>query len=152
MTRLPAFVLAVIVAVAVAGGIGVYLAVRGVSTPSIPKAKQSPVLEEAKAEGIISGYRVVPGPYGTWGYEVNGGEISLKFPNACGYRSCPDNPPVIRIDYRHTAAAQARAILKITRRWAQRTYAPPTVSGPPDYRWHRQGVGYRIIFDPPYYP
>jgi len=66
MTRVPAFVLAVIVAVAVAGGIGVYIAGRG-----------------------------------------------------------PSSPPI----------AQARAILKITRRWA-----------------HRQGLGYRIIFDPPYYP
>lgn len=136
MTRLPAFVLAAIVAVAVGGGLGAYFAVRGPSTPPIPPTKRSPVLEEAKAKGIISGYRVIPGPYGTWGYEVSGGEISLALPDACGERSCPAVlTPHIVIDYRHTAAAQARAILKITQRWV-----------------HRKAPAYRIIFGPPYYP
>jgi hypothetical protein len=139
-------------AVALGAGLGAYFVAAGAPLRPIPKAEQSPPLEEARAEGVISGYRVIPGPYGTHDYEVAGGEISLKFPNACGYRGCPGWTPVILIEYRNTAEDQARAILKITQRWAQRSFRPPIVAGPPDYRSHPEGQGYRIIFGPPYYP
>jgi hypothetical protein len=118
----------------------------GPSASSIPKAKQSPPLEEAKADGIISGYRVVPGLYGTSRYVVIGGDIEVMFPGACGNRSCPGSTPVIQILYRHAAQEQARQILELTRMWATRTFKPPLVNGPPDYRWHREGPGFILKF------
>jgi hypothetical protein len=151
--RLRLLTFALIAGLAVAGGLGVYLATR--SGPNlIPRSEQSPVLEEAKARGIIPGYRVIPVARGVYDFEVSGGEVGLRFPNACGAPAgCPPSAPImIQIDYRHTAEAQARAILRITRRWANQTFAPPSVYGPPNYRWHHEGVGYKIIFGPLYYP
>ncbi len=119
--RLVLIVLAAVFAVGT--GIVVQLVTgEGTTAPQIPKAKRSPPLEEAKAEGIIFGYRVVPGLWGTYGYEVLRGEVSLKFPNACGDRSCPYSTPVIQIEYQRAAGSEAREILRLTRAWAKRTF------------------------------
>jgi len=141
--------LAVAVALAVGAGIGVYLAVggggSGAALPPVPKAHQSPPLERATAEGIIPGYRAVRGQWGVYRYEVPGG-IALTFPNACGYRSCPGSTPVIQIEYRHSAAAQARRVLALTQQWAKHTFKPPQVLLPGETSFHPEGVGYRLKF------
>jgi hypothetical protein len=119
---------------AVGAGTAVYLATdESKRDPPVHKAKQSPLLEEAKADGVISGYRIVPGMYGTYGYETSGPEVRLTFPNACGYRSCPQSTPVIQIEYQHAAASEARRILKLTRAWAKRTF-------------HHEGLGFKLKF------
>lgn len=125
-----------------------YLSVGGGNTtalPPVPKVHQSPPLERATANGIIPGYRAIQGQYGVYRYEVPGG-IALSFPNACGYRSCPYSTPIIQIEYRRGAAAQARQVLALTQQWAKRTFKPPQVLLPGETRFHPQGVGYRLNF------
>jgi hypothetical protein len=123
------------VIIAVAGGVGagLYLLLRDSSRHQIPRFQRSAILERAKAEGIISGYKVVTftPTVGTYRYAVNGGDIQLKL------QTCEDSAghcegATLVIDYSHSVAKQAKAILKI----AQAQHSP----------------GRKIVFGPPYYP
>jgi hypothetical protein len=121
------------VLLAIGAGLGTYFALRGPSTPPVPKAQQNPILERAQSKGIIDGYKVMrfDPRVGTFRYAVTGSPIELKV-QTCGDSAGPCIGSTLFIDYRHTVAQQAGAILKIAQ-----THNP---------------VGQKIIFGPPYYP
>jgi hypothetical protein len=104
--------------VAVGAGLGTYFALSGPWVPTVPNAQQSPILEQAKADGVIGGYRVRRFDEGAWDYEVAGGEIqffSLGSPCGGSYTgpACIRTAPLLFVEYQRTAAEQARAILRI---------------------------------------
>ena len=113
--------LAALAAVAVA--VGIYFGTREDSTvPRVPKPQQSAILEEAKADGLISTY--TPHARRWWYspriYDVGGGEMRLtSYSRACGGpRSggqCLAQAPLFVLEYRRTAATEAQAILRIVR-------------------------------------
>jgi hypothetical protein len=101
----------VAVVLAIGAGLGAYFALRGSSVSELPKAQQSAILERAKAEGVIDGYRVRGS-----GYEVVGGRVSLRSVHFCHPDSagpCYQRWPLIQIEYRHTAKEEALAISRI---------------------------------------
>src|SRR5262249_13366569 len=105
------------VALAFGAGLGTYFALRGTSVPAVPRAQQNLILQQAKAEGGIKGYRSLPA-----GYEVSGGQISLRRISLCdpqsagGMGACHGPRPLFYIEYRAPAAQQAEAIWRIAQK------------------------------------
>jgi hypothetical protein len=108
---------------AIGVGLGTYFALSGgPSVPPVPKAEQNRVLERAKADGVIDGYRVVArGPaYDSTRYEISRTRIEFHFfGNGCGgdasRPACLRVPPLMTIEYRDSATAQAEAIMRVAR-------------------------------------
>lgn len=104
--------LAALAAVAVA--VGIYFGTRGKSSVApVPKAQQNPALEQARAKGVISGYRVVAAGSA---YEVSGSRIRFRRVQVCDPESagpCFTTRPLWYIEYRRPGSAQAQAILRI---------------------------------------
>jgi hypothetical protein len=111
------------VLLAIGAGLGTYFFLRGSSVPEGPKAQQSAILEQAKADGVIAGYRVRRFNQFGWDYRVVGagirfgtlegrwycgGENSRAQCLRVGRRGRP-----LMLEYRPAAAAAALAILRI---------------------------------------
>lgn len=103
--------LAALAAVAVA--VGIYFGTQNESSPPVPKAQQSPILERAKLDGLISSYRVLA-PHSA--YEVTGGQIRLRRVQVCDPNSagpCFMARPLIYVEYRPQARRKAEAIWRL---------------------------------------
>jgi hypothetical protein len=102
------------VLLAVGASLGTHFVFGGSSAPEVPKAQKSAMLEQAKTDGVISGYRALP-----VGYAVNSGQIRLRRISLCdpqsagGMGACNGPRPLIYIEYRAPAAQQAEAIWRI---------------------------------------
>jgi hypothetical protein len=68
----------VAVVLAIGAGLGTYFGLRGPSAPEVPKAQQSAILEQAKADGVIRGYRVRHFDSFGWVYRVTDADIRLS--------------------------------------------------------------------------
>ncbi len=107
------------VVLALSAGLGTYFALEGQSTPAVPRAQQSRTLEEAKADGVISGYRMRAWNGARRDYEVGDGAIHVVYyGNGCGGGfnagpMCLSKAPLLSIEYQRSAAVQARALLRI---------------------------------------
>lgn len=112
------------VVLAVGAGLGTYFGFRGSSAPGVPKAQQSAILEQAKADGVIAGYRVSRFNQFGWDYRVVGSDIRLATPPGRWYCGGGENigPQCLSagrrgrplyLEYRPPAAAAALAILRI---------------------------------------
>jgi hypothetical protein len=112
--------LAALVSVAVA--VAIYFGTRTKpAAPPVPRAQQTPILEQARAKGVIAAYRPVDeGPASqalTW--SVNGGQITFQeFGHGCAIGdqngpACVATSPLLTIEYRHSATRQAEAIMRI---------------------------------------
>jgi hypothetical protein len=102
---------------AIGAGLGTYFALGdGKSVPPVPKALRSSILEHAKADRVIDGYRVHNLGMGRMEYQALGREIRLRtWVSYCGDSAgpCAIGPPLVVIEYQHPAAEQARAIERI---------------------------------------
>jgi len=108
------------VLVALGAGLGTYFALRGPAVPDVPKAQQSPILEQAKAKGVINGYRLRSAQrwYGPRVYEVEGGDLMFhSYNHRCGGPApgpaCLSRPPLIVLEYRQGSADLAQAIQQV---------------------------------------
>jgi hypothetical protein len=106
---------------AIAAALGTFVALRGPGVPTVPKAQQSPILERAKSEGVIDGYRVRGGSDRRV-YEVGDGAVELhSFAGLCGGEhpgpACISLAPLVIIEYRREAESRAQAILRIAQTW-----------------------------------
>jgi hypothetical protein len=105
----------VAVLLAIGAGLGTYFGLRS-STPEVPKAQQSPILERAKTDGLISSYRVLA-PH--MAYEVAGGQIDLRRMQLCNPNSagpCFTSRPLIAVEYRRPVQAQALALWRLAQK------------------------------------
>ena len=99
------------VVLAIGAGLGTYFALGVSSTPEVPKAHQSAILEQAKNQGVITGYRVRGS-----GYEVDGGKIHLgSVRGFCDGESVEQCLLPLFIEYRRQAEQKAEAIYRIAR-------------------------------------
>jgi hypothetical protein len=106
------------VVVAIGAGLGTYFALRGSDYPPVPTSQQSPILEQAKAEGVIAGYRIHAFNrwYGPRVYETGDGAVMFNsYSGRCGGHgpACLSRPPLIVLEYRHGSADVAQAIQHI---------------------------------------
>lgn len=111
------------VVLAIGAGLGTYFDFRGSSAPQVPKAQQSAILEQAKAEGVIAGYRVRRFDDYGWEYRVVGADIRFATPPGRWYcagensraqcLSAGKRGRELYLEYRPPAAAAALAILRI---------------------------------------
>lgn len=112
------------IVLAIGAGLGTYFLLRGPSVPEVPKSQRSTVLELAKADGVIAGYRVRRFNQFAWDYRVVGAGIRFGTLNQgrwyCGGENVGaqclsvgrrDQP--LLLEYRRGAAAAALAILRI---------------------------------------
>jgi hypothetical protein len=108
------------VLLAIGAGLGTYFALRGTSSPPVSEAQQSVILEQAKSEGVIQAYRVRRFNRFGWDYRVIGAGIRFHTPDLayyCGGENAGPcfSPvhPLLYLEYRPPAAAQAYAIQRI---------------------------------------
>jgi hypothetical protein len=112
--------LAALVAVAVA--VGLYFGTRGQTLPRVPKAQQNQILERARAEGVIRGYRVRRFDQLGFDYRIVGADIrfssmlGLCGGGAAGRPQCLSQGPILFVEYRRPAASQAFAIQRIAQK------------------------------------
>ena len=100
----------------VGAGLGTYFGLRGSSVPEVPKAQQSPILERAKADGVIKGYHVRRFDELGFDYRVVGAGIRLSsMLGLCGGErpQCFSQGPLLFLEYRRPAAGKALAIQRI---------------------------------------
>jgi hypothetical protein len=105
---------------AIGAGLGTYFALRGTSYLPVSEAQQSLILEQAKNEGVIQAYRVRRFNRFGWDYRVIGAGIRFHTPDLAYYCGGEDagpcfSPahPMLYLEYRPPAAAQAYAIQRI---------------------------------------
>lgn len=107
------------VLLAIGAGLGTYFGLRGPSAPEVPKAQQSAILEQAKVDGVIRGYRVRHFDSYGWDYRVAGADIRFSTSlGLCGVAhhgpAClGPTAPILVLEYRRSAAEAAYAIQRI---------------------------------------
>jgi hypothetical protein len=111
------------VVLAVGAGLGIYFGLRGTSALEVPKAQQSAVLEQARTDGVIAGYRVHRFDQFGWDYRVVGADIRFATDTGRWYcagekigaqcLSAGKRGRPLYLEYRPPAAASAMAILRI---------------------------------------
>ncbi len=127
-------IIGISVAILLAAGIvGGYFAFAGSGKEEaqVPEEWRDPVLETAKAKGIIENYQVVEGGEGRM-YVTNDKNVTLNYTGCVGGASCPPMPTVLSIQYRANSRSrgEAEAISRIARaRGLQVAHAVPFIGG-----------------------